>query len=49
MFGLLPGLGGLGGIGGLLPIYAILFFVNLVIQFFTGNLNDLFLPPDNLN
>lgn len=34
--------GGLGGIGGFLPIYAILFVINLVIQLFSGNLGNIF-------
>ncbi|MBX3396603.1 MAG: hypothetical protein KF841_14675 [Phycisphaerae bacterium] len=48
MFGLLPGLGG-GGIFGLLPVYAIFFVINLVLQLLFGNLGDIFTPPDNLN
>ncbi|MBK8269243.1 MAG: hypothetical protein IPK83_13430 [Planctomycetes bacterium] len=48
MFGL-PFLGGGGGIFGLLPVYAIFFVINLILQLFTGNLNDLFVPPDDLN
>jgi len=49
MFGLLGallgGFGGGGGLGGLLsiiPIYAIFFGINLVIQLLTGGLSDLF-------
>lgn len=48
MFGL-PGIGGLGGIGGLLPLYAIFFVINLVLQLVTGNLGDLFGTQDMLN
>ncbi len=39
---MLPGLGGLGGAGGFLPIYAIMFVINLIIQLFSGGLGDIF-------
>lgn len=40
MFGLLGGLGGgLGGIAGIIPIYGVLFIINLVIQLVSGGLN----------
>lgn len=42
---MLPGIGGLGGAGGLLPIYAIMFVINLIIQLFSGGLGDIFGMP----
>ncbi|HWL95433.1 MAG TPA: hypothetical protein VNT79_18085 [Phycisphaerae bacterium] len=48
MFGL-PGIGGMGGPLGLLPVYGVLFMINLVLQLFSGNLDGLFNPPDDLN
>lgn len=40
---MIPGIGGLGGgLGGFFPIYAIFFVINLIIQFFAGNLGDVF-------
>ena len=39
---MLFGLGNLGGILGILPIFSILFVINLVITLFTGGLDDIF-------
>lgn len=35
------GLGGLGGFGAAIPLYLILFVVNLVIQLVTGGFGDI--------
>ena len=51
MFGLLGGLlgggGGLlgGGLLGIIPIYAVMFIINFVIQLVSGNLDGIFNPP----
>jgi uncharacterized membrane protein len=43
--GLLGGGGGLTGLLGIIPIYAIMFGINFVIQLVSGNLDGIFNPP----